>query len=66
MYCLLVECGIGFYGPNCVLTCSMTCLNNECDRVNGTCINCEDGFVGAMCDFMEPSTDSSILIGLYE
>ncbi|XP_052085569.1 multiple epidermal growth factor-like domains protein 11 [Mytilus californianus] len=59
------QCGLGVYGPNCVLTCSVNCLNNDCDSVNGTCKNCVDGFMGAMCDFMGQVTDSTVLIDQY-
>ena len=47
MLMFYTECGDGFYGPNCELTCN--CKNGfVCDRFNGTCM-CPVGMTGPDC-----------------
>uniref|UniRef100_A0A8W8NSI4 protein-tyrosine-phosphatase n=1 Tax=Magallana gigas TaxID=29159 RepID=A0A8W8NSI4_MAGGI len=41
----------GRYGRNCYYTCSGNYVNGEaCDKTNGSCRSCVDGFLGSKCD----------------
>ncbi|XP_063398995.1 platelet endothelial aggregation receptor 1-like [Mytilus trossulus] len=44
------DCNDGFYGKDCLESCSGTCLNKKCDHVTGECIGgCYDGWQGFNC-----------------
>ncbi|XP_056002460.1 receptor-type tyrosine-protein phosphatase alpha-like isoform X2 [Ostrea edulis] len=40
----------GVYGSNCNLTCPVTCKEQRCNIVNGTCFHCMPGWMGAFCE----------------
>lgn len=45
-----LECGNRKYGDGCQRNCG-NCLNRaQCDHVIGTCLRCEAGYQGQMCD----------------
>ncbi|XP_052684164.1 receptor-type tyrosine-protein phosphatase epsilon-like isoform X2 [Crassostrea angulata] len=40
----------GVYGENCDKVCPGTCQYRRCDIINGTCLGCSPGWLGARCD----------------
>lgn len=40
----------GVYGSNCNLTCPVTCKEQRCNIVNGTCFECLPGWMGTFCE----------------
>ena len=44
-------CEKSTYGDNCAKKCSIGCLNNECDNIQGTCSNgCKAGYIREKCN----------------
>ena len=39
----------GYYDENCSIQCPNNCLEHLCDIVEGTCLNCVEGYTGPMC-----------------
>ncbi|XP_062567733.1 multiple epidermal growth factor-like domains protein 10 [Saccostrea cucullata] len=39
----------GVYGNNCSIPCPVNCQKQSCNIVNGTCLGCNPGYVGIMC-----------------
>ncbi|XP_078328098.1 uncharacterized protein LOC144623528 [Crassostrea virginica] len=39
----------GYYGENCSIPCPNNCLEHLCDIVEGTCLDCVEGYTGPMC-----------------
>ncbi|XP_061180745.1 uncharacterized protein LOC133189382 isoform X1 [Saccostrea echinata] len=44
-----IECDNGTFGFRCNFTCTESCLS-ICNKINGTCDNCQYGFVGEFCN----------------
>lgn len=38
VFYLLVACAHSYYGPDCNLTCSISCFNQTCDAKSGECL----------------------------
>ncbi|XP_062612078.1 multiple epidermal growth factor-like domains protein 10 [Saccostrea cucullata] len=41
----------GYYGPNCSIECSSTCLFRSCHINTGACNGCEPGYKGKECEY---------------
>lgn len=41
------------YGDNCSLPCPQNCQESHCDIVDGTCLGCNDGYIGPKCEDRE-------------
>lgn len=49
------------YGKNCAHRCSTHCNDDDCDRLNGSCLTgCKDGYRGKKCDCLYGSLSSYI------
>lgn len=44
------SCKPGYYLTNCSLKCSSACLDSECHQEKGTCLACNNGTYGDLCD----------------
>ncbi|KAK6181246.1 hypothetical protein SNE40_009140 [Patella caerulea] len=45
------DCPNGFYGTNCNMRCPTTCLNNTCDKIDGSCSHgCHGDLYGERCN----------------
>lgn len=48
---LIIVCNEGIYGVNCLFNCSGNCFDGKvCDKVNGNCSFCVDGYKGLKCE----------------
>ena len=48
-------CKDGQYGKDCQFNCSGNCLKEEvCDKENGACESCAEGYHGGKCDKSMP------------
>lgn len=46
----LLACTDGMYGDNCSTPCGHCFESQQCDNVNGTCLNgCDSGYKGISC-----------------
>jgi hypothetical protein len=46
----LIECMLGKFGQGCEENCPLNCYDNECDYINGNCVEgCKPGFQGNKC-----------------
>lgn len=62
---IIVVCGSGLYGEDCMHQCSPNCNEgNACDRFTGQCIGgCKPGWRGFVCDQRKSFDD--VLCPLY-
>ena len=54
---ILVQCQDGWYGEDCISTCGHCNGSESCDKEDGQCSTCEDGYRGTLC--IEGAEDSS-------
>ena len=48
---IFAECDGGEFGQNCKESCGKCVKEEQCDHVNGTCMNgCDSGYFGTLCD----------------
>nr|XP_034321631.1 receptor-type tyrosine-protein phosphatase epsilon-like isoform X2 [Crassostrea gigas] len=48
---LCKECKRGRFGLNCIKQCSQFCIDDDCQKIEGTCIKgCERGYRGNLCN----------------
>lgn len=40
----------GYYGEDCSSHCLYNCVEGHCNIANGTCLECNDGYIGAFCN----------------
>lgn len=52
-YCISCK-GDKFYGNICENNCNNTCLDQICDKNNGTCKECKEGYFGINCSLICP------------
>lgn len=47
---MLSDCTNHMYGENCSISCGNCFAREQCDHINGTCMNgCDNGFQGYSC-----------------